>query len=229
MENTWLSEAVSNNAAWCAAVADSHRIPSGWSDSIWSSEHPMPPLYPNIVTLHSDVEIYDQIGDIDPQLPTGWGIKDSFKELQLDDKGFAVAFEAFWYCRAPRELKPNEIGANTRVENVSSQSELERWENAWGEKPGIFKSLLLADDDVELVYVEKDGRFVSGLVANQSGKVVGISNAFGQPEGILACIDSVGDKHPTKGIVGYGGKAELAALSKVGFREIGELQIWLRD
>ena len=189
----------------------------------------MPPLYPNIVTLIRGAEIFDQIADIDSQLPAGWGIKDSFKELQLGSRGFAIGFEAYWFCRALPEQRTNETGADNQVTNVSSQSELARWEIAWGEETGVFKPRLLEDDDVELLYVEKDGGIVSGLAVNQSGKVAGISNAFGQPDGILACVESIGVRHPTKGIVGYGSKTELTALSKLGFQEVGELQIWLRD
>lgn len=189
----------------------------------------MPPLYPNLVTLTRDVDVLERVAELDSGLPPGWGVKDSFKDLELGDQGFSVAFEALWYCRAPGENPTNGTATRISVENVTTQSELNRWEAAWGEQTEVFKPSLLSNDDVELVYVEQDGNLIGGLAANRSGRALGISNAFGQPDGILACIESVGAKHPDKALVGYGSEAELAALSMIGFRGIGELQIWLRN
>ena len=93
-KDRWLSEAVSNNAVWCDAIAAAHDIAATWSKSVWCCDDPMPPLYPNIVTLHRGAEINKQIRAIDNRLPKGWGIKDSFKELDLSGHGFHVAFEA---------------------------------------------------------------------------------------------------------------------------------------
>jgi hypothetical protein len=100
--------------------------------------------------------------------------------------------------------------------------------SAWGEEKEIFNPLLLARDAIELVYVERDGEVVSGLATNQSGDSVGISNAFGQPDDILDCVELVAQRHPMKGIVGYGSEYEVEALLEFGFQEIGDLRIWLR-
>lgn len=228
MDDYWLSEAITNNAAWCEAVADSHGVTTSWSEPAWVSSQPMPPLYPNIVTLSRGSDIQKQIGDIDPLLPMGWGIKDSYKEHQLAGLGFKVAFVASWYCRPPTENTRENTGSNERVLSVATNPDLELWANAWGEKAGVFRPALLSNDSVELLYVEKDGQIVSGLATNCSGKSVGISNAFGTPAGILACIWAVVSKHPKKGIVGYGGNDEVTALAIFGFQAIGDLQIWLR-
>lgn len=229
MENTWLSEAVSNNAAWCAAIAASHNIASSWRESIWFSEHTMSPLYPNIVTLSRGVAINEQIIDIDQNLRTGWGIKDSYKDLELEGNGFTIIFDAFWYCRIPSARQTGDRSPNTQVKYVKNQSELHRWAQAWGEKPDIFKPSLLLDEAVEFIFLEKNGLLVAGLATNLSGNSIGISNAFGLPHDIEECVKSIIDKHPSKGIVGYGDKAEVAMLSKIGFQEIGELRIWLRS
>ena len=88
---------------------------------------------------------------------------------------------------------------------------------------------MLENNSIELVYVERGGEMVSGLAMNQSGDSVGISNAFGSLEDIVCCVALVSRRYPMKGIVGYDGKAEVVALSDIGFKEIGNLRVWLRD
>lgn len=229
MVNKWLTEAVSNNAAWCDAIAMSLDLPTHWNESIWMSEYPMPRFYPNIVTLRSGDLIDELIDSIGPRLTPGWGIKDSFSELDLDNKKFVLAFAAHWYCRVPDQDVTGEINQNIRIDTVKDQSELNRWVTAWGDGSGIFKSSLLENSSIELLYVERDEKVVSGLAANLSGDSVGISNAYGPPNEILGCVTSLIKRYPTKGIVGYGSKAEIEALSKVGFQAIGDLRVWLRD
>jgi len=230
MSDHWLSEAVSNNAAWGSAMATSHGIASSCSESIWFNKHPMPAFYPNIVTLKSHVEIDQQIADIDPHLPAGWGIKDSYKELQLQGKGFSAAFDAYWYCHEPHLARKEKTDFSPRLEYVTNSRELNQWIEAWGQGTDIFKPSLLCDETIELAFIKNDdGLLVSGLAINLSGESVGISNAFGKPESILACIDEIGERHSGRAIVGYGDKSEVHSLSKVGFRVLGELRVWLRD
>ena len=227
MENYWLTEAVSNNAAWCDAMAASHGIATKCDESVWSSEYPMPSFYPNIVTLRRGILLDEIIDTIAAQLSVGWGVKDSFCELKLETRGFTLAFEARWYCCLPRQFVINESCQKVQVKTVKNKVDLNRWVIAWGDGEEIFHSALLKDSSVELLYVECDGEVVSGVATNQSGASVGISNSFGRDDDLLGCIASIVKKNPQKGIVGYGDKAEITTLSKVGFEEIGDLRVWL--
>lgn len=229
MEDRWLTEAVSNNAAWCDAIAASHNLFTSWSESVWWCDQPMPPLYPNIVTLNRGVEIDDTIHGIGSGMSVGWGIKDSYKELDYERLGFSIAFEAQWYCQTPSRTVTDEKNPGTHVETVSNPAELNQWVAAWGGPADIFKSALLENDAVELVYIVLNGKVVSGLATNHSGDSIGISNAFGKAAGILDCIACVSTRNPSKAIVGYGSHTEVAGLSTVGFQAIGDLQIWLRN
>ncbi len=227
MDDFWLAEAVSNNAAWCNAIAASHGISANWYKSVWLSEHPMPPLYPNIITVKSGALVDDHIDTVGPNLRSGWGIKDSYSELELEGHGFALAFEAQWYCRLPNQHLTEMKNPDFQLKTVRTPSELNRWVAAWGEADGIFNFSLIENNAIELVYVERDGEVVSGLATNQSGDSVGISNAFGPLDDVVCCVASVAGRHPTKGIVGYDGRVEVVALSKIGFKEIGHLRVWL--
>lgn len=162
MDVSWINEAVFNNAAWCNAVAASHGIATTRNESIWLSEHPMPRYYPNIITLTMGARIDDLIDTIASQLPSGWGIKDSFSELELEEKGSGIAFEAQWYCRLPNQPASETNQSGSQFKTVQSASELNRWITAWGEGDGILNSTLLENNAIELIYVERDGKVVSG-------------------------------------------------------------------
>ncbi len=151
MENDWLNEAVFNNATWCDAMAASHGVPTSWNETVWFSTQPMPPLYPNIITLRAGTQIDEQVTDIRPQLPLDWAIKDSFSELELEGKGFALAFEAHWYCRVPNQNATIDTSPKLCVETVKTYAELNRWVTAWGGKEGIFNTLLPENSDIEPV------------------------------------------------------------------------------
>lgn len=69
---------------------------------------------------------------------------------------------------------------------------------------------------------------MAGVATNLSGDSVGISNAYGGPDEIIGCVDSVVKRHQTKVIVGYGDNVEVETLSRIGFQVIGDLRVWLR-
>ena len=122
-----------------------------------------------------------------------------------------------------------EITSCLHLKTVQNPSDLSRWVAAWNEGHEVFNPSLLENTTIELVFVERDGKVVSGLATNQSGDSVGISNAFGPLEDIVGCVASVAANYPMKGIVGYDGETEVAALSEIGFKAIGNLRVWLRD
>lgn len=109
----------------------------------------MPPLYPNIVTVKSSAQIDDHI---DTHLPSGWGIKDSYSTLELEEKGFAIAFEAQWYCRLPNQHLTVVKNSGFQLKTVRTLSELNRWVAAWGEADGVFNYSLLENNSIELVF-----------------------------------------------------------------------------
>lgn len=228
MNHHRLTEAVANNEAWCSAVAASHGITAQRSDLVWHVDQPMPPLYPNIITLAANAQVDQLIEAIDPQLPTGWGIKDSFGTLDLSDRGFAIGFDAQWYCREPN-LVSMSSAPGLELKTVTGPATLAHWTAAWGEATGILTPQLLNDESVELVFLERAGDIVSGLATNRSGAVVGISNAFGAPNDILLCVTAVCEQHPAQGVVGYGGVQELETINALGFEPLGNLRVWLKQ
>ena len=186
----------------------------------------MPPFYPNLVTLREGINS-EQVLEYVEILPDQCGLKDSFADLDLTAYGFRIGFEAHWYGLSG---KVRSQSGTEFVREVSSVGDLAAWVSAWGETPdgeSIFRNDLL-QPKVRFLFRQKDGEIDSGLITNLCGDVVGISNAFGQPDGIAQCIGAVSKSRNGLPLVGYGSQEELNALTNLGFLGLGELRVWLR-
>lgn len=228
----WQRAAASNNAAWCDCVARSHGLATERRHGAWICRERLPPFYPNVVTLESTELPAALLAELSQALPGGFGVKDSYACLDLRQVGLAILFDAQWYCRPAGPMTGADPAERDRVNRVVSAAALADWVGAWGETPvgaQIFRPAILDDPAVSFLFVERESRIVAGLVANRSGAVTGISNAFGEPQALSSCIRAVaaGPEHPA--IVGYGSGAELRALAPLGFAGVGRLRIWTRS
>ena len=198
----------------------------------WLCRNRVPPFYSNLIALDADLgDDASLVAEVDSAVARPWSIKDSYRTLALRDVGFDVLFDAEWFMRPSVWNSASRADRDRPVRTVGSQAELSRWIDAWGETPAgrdVFRPEILDNRDVEFLYVEDDRHILAGLVANRSDDVVGITNAFGDPRGILSCIDGVSSRHGLT-IVGYGQRRQLEFLSRFGFQAIGELRIWLRN
>ena len=72
-----------------------------------------------------------------------------------------------------------------------------------------------------------------GAIANQSDRVVGLSNIFGpagQALGTFAgAVAMAGQVFAGLPLVGYESGADLAAAQSAGFSAIGPLRVWVSD
>lgn len=226
-----LETAILNNIAWCEAIARSHGLPSERHTDAWLCRQPMPPFYPNLVTLNSTQAQLERIANLAEQLPVGWGVKDSYKILDLQPLNFDLKFEAQWYAREPDAQWPNHPQMNLKVQKVQTETDLAAWVQAWGETPldtPIFVPQILEDDNVEFLFIAQDQEIIAGMVANRSECALGISNSFGNSQGIVACVRSLAMQYKHLTIVGYGSTEEIAFLRRFGFEAIGELRIWTK-
>lgn len=231
MVEDWLQLAVANNADWCRSIARSQGLSYRDTSSVWYSSEKMPPFYPNLVTLEPTNDTPKEIEILEESLRTEWGVKDSFSSLKLDERGFSVLLGAEWYIREPAEWNAQTTGVES-VQLVKTERQLSAWVDAWGETTAgstVFGGKLLEDESVELLYVESGGKVVAGIACNLSEVVVGISNAFGAPSSISACIGRCAEANPSRALVGYGSSAELRGLDRLGFRSLGPLRIWLKN
>ena len=219
--------AARNNANWCAAVCRSHGIGSRSTRNAWLCDGDPPPYYPRLVSLTNDrndlqhaMLAHRRQGSHDD-----WGAKDSFGVL---DEGavWSRLFEAVWYARPPGS-HPGETG---RASVAGTSAALERWVEAWGQTPPgrpVFVPGILSEPGVSFLH---DGAFLGGLVAYRSpevGDIIGVSNFFGQAEARNGCLAWLTQTNPGCTIVGYGPEDDVASVSRLGFKTVGPLTVWL--
>jgi hypothetical protein len=243
--STNLIQAIHNNAVWCDTICRAHGIPGEFHTHVWLNRKPVPPYYPNAVTLSGKPGIADQmraiqnlIGD---ESSAGLAVKDSFDLLDLAPFGFHALFEAMWIWRAPLMPIPTTISDRIQFTIVQQPDELAQWETAWAGFPAnekltpekrIFLPYLLADRDVMFIAAYRDQQLVGGAIANCTGDVVGISNQFA-PSGEAAiywtgCIATMMSKYPDRPIVGYERGTDLELAQRLGFEAIRPLRVWVR-
>lgn len=238
MSGLCVADLARNNAAWCDAVCRAHGSAGELSDSRWLSRAPMPPYYPNLVTLAPPPEpALAAVQELERALPSAaWAVKDSFAVLPLEQAGFRLLFGAEWILR-PARPDPPRRSSDLRWLRVESDAQLADWEKAWGESAGqarIFLPALLRRSEIAfLAAVGPDGAIAAGVIANRAENVVGVSNFFARgDEGALLrgeCIEAASDAFPGLPLVGYETGDALAESKALGFVSLGSLRVWVRE
>ncbi|MGH2366121.1 MAG: hypothetical protein ACRDHX_15925 [Chloroflexota bacterium] len=225
-----LESAVRNNAEWCQVIARAHGLPGRFEEGLWVHPEPMPPFYPNAVTLPSSLVARQQARLA--SLVAGVGgllsVKDSFCCLDLQPLGFRPLFKAEWIFRPPYDAS-GLLSGNCR--RIVGEDEVCQWELAWGQTPPgvgrIFPADLLANPDVAMIAIFDRDEIVAGCIGNSAHGVVGWSNVFGSLPDV--CLAALTNEFPELPIVDYEREADLLMAKSLGFKAIGELQIWTRD
>lgn len=198
-----------------------------------------------MVTLSADRGAAAQLDHIQQLIyegvPGEWAVKDSFCRLDLTPFGFRILFEAEWIYRAAVLPKPNDSIPGVRWVKLTEASELAGWEMVWSGEPAnklearqarIFLPALLADENIAVIAAYQGEQIVAGVIANRTGKVVGLSNLFVpavEAERFRAgCIAKAGHVFPDLPLVGYESGHDLAEMQTLGFKILGPLRIWVR-
>jgi hypothetical protein len=235
-----LTQAVRNNALWCDTVCRAHGSPGLFEAGLWWNPRPAPRFYPNLVTLAAGGAPLPRLGAVCAQVGAGpgWGLKDSYAALDLAGLGFRPLFDAAWIGLPAGQRQPGAGAADLEWRRVARPDELAAWEAAWDGVPEVapqervFPPALLDDPEVALLAAVRDGRIVGGAVANRTGAVVGVSNVFARGdagEGWWAEVAAAARRvFPGLALVGYERGDDLDQALGAGFREIGQLRVWLR-
>ena len=216
-----------NNAQWCAAVWRAHGLRTEQSAGAWFTRGATPSLYPNVVTVaHTDPE--QQVA-IAVELASGLGrtsVKDSYGILPLASRGYYELFSAEWLWAEPESLSAAESSPN--CERVVDPACIAEWIDAWTRAGGAANNLLpdIALDNGVEVWGKRtvNGQFYAGLTAYRSSEVVGITNLFGSPSGLLSAVSAEG----RDALCCYQHGRALRWAMDQGFRPIGPLKVWVR-
>ncbi len=244
MESGRVAVAAANNAAWCEAVCRSHGAPGTFRDGLWLNLAPVPPLYPNALTLAGPARSREQLQGIRELLVAGiagCAVKDSFHALDLAPLGFEILFEATWIFHPPLGVGPALDAAGAHWSRIGCPADLAAWEGAWrgasGDPEGagpapLFRPALLDDPDIAVLAAYHDAAIVAGAVANRAAGAVGLSNLFGPAEALdtvwASAVGIVAAAFPGLPIVGYESADRLGPLKRVGFEVLAPLRVWLR-
>ena len=197
----------------------------------WVNAEPVPRFYPNVVSLTTgaaDIDEQRQIVDmlLKSNLPGRWGVKDSFRTLDIARLGFDVLLEANWIRLPPSQ--PEVIGFPRSGALVSGLS----WERA---KPGgeAFPAALFSDENFAMFSGSRNGAIVAGGTLYHSDGVVGISNVTADADEAPAVWRDLAilaaSSFPQLPLGGSESGDELEAARKAGF-ELGDpLRIWVRS
>ncbi|ABC93832.1 hypothetical conserved protein (plasmid) [Rhizobium etli CFN 42] len=226
-----------NNADLYQAVFRARGLPDQRTSAFWSSDAIAPPYYSNMTTLDPDAtdEQLVEIGRLTDRLGRRPGCKDGFSRLDLVDKGFQLLFSASWIWAEPHRISARAPQDWARIRDGAA---LEGWEHSWKESgsptdANVFTPALLSDPDIHIYGRWAGDGFDAGCIVNRSPEAVGISNIFslaGTPQ-VFQDASSLATVafSPDLPLVGYDRDEALDEMTKLGFRPVGQLRIWLSD
>jgi hypothetical protein len=182
-------------------------------------------LYPDVVTLAPAMTAAAVLAGIAER--PDCAVKDSFADVELGPRGFAVVLEARWLFREA-------AGAGRRPRlgwmEVADRDDAADWIGAAGLE-GVLLPELVDDPAVRLLRAGGDG-WVAGAVVHASEGVADLSNVFlrGIEAGpvwadLPAAIGQILGGVP---IVGYEDGEALRTAQAHGFAPVGALRVWAR-
>jgi hypothetical protein len=167
-----------------------------------------------------------------------FGVKDSFRDLDLTCRGFRPLFEANWIWRDADRPAPDAALRGVVWAPVGDAIALAEWERAWDD-PGLnhprqqFPPSLLGEPHVAFVAARRGG-IIAGCIANRTGEVLGLSNTF-SPAGEdpipywAGFVTMLTRMFPGLPVVGYERGDDLAVARAVGFAAVDPLRVWVRE
>lgn len=220
-------QAIYNNIALCESIAKAHGIQPVFSEGVLVSTQPMPPYYPNLITTLPNLDISNHIERLKELLSPGWGIKDSFSNLDLASSGFRVAVSGCWFSIQRGEVTPYSLSDACSVRRVQSGVDFKRWITAWDSTMDgkIFPQDCWRSKDLEFVFVESENQVLGGFLLNRTSCDIGVSNWFGEFDLINWALRKV--IAPSERIVGYANDQELDELSGFGYEQLHAMRIWI--
>jgi hypothetical protein len=227
-----LKLAIEDNVAWCRIVCAAHSLDEHLSETVWANLCPSPRFYPNIITRKrgTQVSVMKATEDIRRRgaLP-GWGIKDSYADLDLRAFGFNPVVDATWYVRLPSTQPTTPIDAWAPVK---TESDLLSWEDTWsggqsrGDGKRTFLPALLNDESVGFWQKGLPGPIQAGFISHRSSSATGLSNWFsanGDTQDSRSAATAAASLFPERPVVFW----SQNDTPWDGATPIGRLRIWI--
>lgn len=219
-----LRRAIGDNIGWCDSVARAHGGDTALTADLWRNRRAPPPFYPNLITARrgAQADVAAAVDDLRPSLPPGWGVKDSFADLDLTPHGFRPLLKGTWYGGTVTAAPPP-----PGWHRIETAAPLARWEAAWnpGHERRIFPDSLLGQPHISF-WGDSAAALTAGCVTHATAAALGLSNWFhrdGEASALAAAIAVASTVAAGRPIVFWSAEAVTAP----GFAALGPLCVWL--
>lgn len=221
---------INDNVLWCSAICEAHGANIDSSAPLWLNLKSSPRFYPNIISTEpgAQAQVCEAIERLRSLgIPKGWGIKDSFSDLALDDLGFETVITGNWFGGVPN--MPSESLEHWK--KALSVIELRDWETAWGGDNDIhtFPDALIKDNRIEFWCKSKNGMLEAGFICFRTESSVGVSNWFSsQNQSIfdIGALDVVSSNFPGVPVV-FWAPDDSAIQIPSTMERLAPLKVWI--
>lgn len=219
--------AIDASRRWYDAIFTLHRGLANSDGRIWVAESQPPPWHSAVKTLSPGVEVEEVVAAMSRH--PGGSVADSFGDVDLVPKGFAVLFESTWVHHAG---VADAAWPNGWVV-VRDLVLLDQWSREH-DYAGVLLPDVLEDPSFHILARIDDGRVTAGAVVHDAGAVTGLTNMWTSRarltatdvRQLLACAAVI---HPRRGVVDYARGDELDVLVSVGYERLGPQRVWVRS
>lgn len=225
-----LQLAITDNVHWCSAICNARGADDDLTVSPWINLKTYPRYYPNIITrgpgeqaqVCKAIELLRSLC-----IPKGWGIKDSFADLELEDLGFETVIYGSWFGGIPNApQKPPE-----HWKKAQSINELRSWKAAWGEESDVhtLPDALLNDSRIEFWFRFENNVLEAGFICFRTEFSVGLSNWFSpQNQSIfdMGALDVVSANFPGVPIV-FWSTSDSNVQPPDTIERLAPLKVWI--
>ncbi|WP_372786769.1 hypothetical protein [Phenylobacterium sp.] len=156
----------------------------------------------------------------------GWGVKDSYRTLNLLPLGFRAAIQGRWV----HHNNPSEDDGGLEWRKVETTPALALWESAWGGEGHrghhrTFRPGVLGDTSIVVFGGYAQDRLVAGGIVNLACETAGLSNVFAsRPELERAVV-----RHGRSLAEGLPLVSWQDVTEGVDGESLGLLQVWLYE
>ncbi len=228
--------AIDNNIELCHSVALAHELSPVRLPDVWRCGAPMPPFYPNLITRSAHQLAQTEIRELKDLLPGGWGVKDSFANLDLGDERFQCVISGAWFCTSLTQWVSPVATSPLKCVPVTSEETFKQWLLAWNSDVAyrVFPKGIWQQHNLLFLFIKAGQDVVGGCLLNTPAQdatriydspVVGLSNWFGDLAAIRWALDQQVSADTT--LVGYTDLDEIDALELLGFERLSNLRVWV--
>jgi hypothetical protein len=238
--NTRLRFAIADNVAWCTLIgSELNDVPSlaRFGGVIFSRK--MPAYFPNFISTESTASVQNQCALVQAlrtlKLPVGFGIKDSYANLDLSAHGFRCAMEGRWIGLDNERGAVRQLPPAVSVLWPETRHGVEAWIQASGfcaiDIARYFASPR-AVRTVAFLAVLQGQSVRAGAIVSATQWSAGISNVFSLDPNLPVwplITTAIRHRFGDALLVGWESGDALDAARDAGFESLHPMRVWIDE